>query len=88
MPSVITANRLRSGDVVYLARNGAWVRTLDDAVVIDSADVLSTCTSHATAAVARNEVVSVYEMDVRLVDGKPVPVSVRENIRAAHGPSV
>ena len=83
MPNVVTANNLRSGFVVYLAGNGRWVDALERAAIADTAETLK-----RRDAVARTEVVSVYAMDVRVVDGLPYPVSARETIRAAHVPSI
>ncbi len=88
MPSVVTANNLRSGAVVYLGASGRWVAALEDAQVAADKEALHTLEVEANAAVARTEVTAVYAMDVRLVDGSIEPVSVRESIRAAHAPTV
>ncbi len=88
MPNVVTANNLRSGFVVYLAGNGRWVDALERAAIADTAETLKRLEALARDAVARTEVVSVYAMDVRVVDGLPYPVSARETIRAAHVPSI
>ncbi len=87
-PRVVTANLLRTGDVVYLADGGRWVRQLADAAVAATPDDLGRLEQWALASVTRSEVVSVYAFDVALVDGHPSPVSVRERIRAAHAPTV
>jgi hypothetical protein len=88
MPSVVTANHLRSGAVVYLAGDGSWVGELAGAVVADSATELKALEALALAAIERNEVTAVYAFDVRVVDGRPTPASVRERIRAARAPTV
>ena len=88
MPSVVTANHLRSGAVVYLARDGRWVEALDCADAIETHSELKALEKLAHAAVERNEVTAVYAFDVRLDDGRPAPVSVRERIRAARSPSI
>ena len=88
MPSVVTANELRSGAVVYLARDGRWVEALIEASVATDANGLKELEAQALAAVERTEVTAVYAMDVRLADGRPEPISVREKIRAARAPSV
>ena len=88
MPSVVTANNLRSGAVVYLGVNGTWVEELIEALVASDADALKALEAEASAAVSRTEVTAVYAMDVRLVDGRIDPISVRERIRAAHAPTV
>ena len=87
-PTVVTANNLRTGFVVYLAANGRWVDALARAAIADTADAMKRLEAIARDAVARTEVVSVYAMEVRVVDGLPTPVSARETIRAAHTPSV
>ncbi len=88
MPSVVTANNLRSGAVVYLGANGTWVEELIQALVASDADALKVLEAEAAAAVARTEVTAVYAMDVRFVEGRIDPISVRERIRAAHAPTV
>ena len=88
MPSVVTANDLRSGAVVYLGRNGRWVPELGDATVAADAAGLKHLEALALAAVEKTEVTAVYAMDVRLAGSRPEPVSVREKIRAAHAPTV
>ena len=87
MPSVVTANELRSGAVVYLARDGRWVEALGDARVATDAGCLKALEALAMAAVEKTEVTAVYAMDVRLAGGRPEAVSVREKIRAARAPS-
>lgn len=88
MPTVVTANRLHTGDVVYLAAKGRWVADLAGAAVAEGPGELAPLEAEAKAAVERNEVTAVYAFDVRVTDGKAEPVSVRERIRAAHGPSI
>lgn len=88
MPSVITANLLSSGDVAYLTADGDWVWDLEKAAVANDATALQALEALALAAVKRNEVLSVYAMDVRIEGGAPAALSVREKIRAAHAPTV
>jgi len=88
MSSVVTANLLRSGDVVYLGAGASWVRLIQDAQVANNKDELEKLESIAEQASDAQLVISVYPMDVAIVDGKPSPRSVREVIRAAHGPTV
>lgn len=87
MPSVVTANTLRTGAVVYLAGDGRWVPDLGGATIAADAAALSALEALAVAAVERAEVTAVYAFDVRLVDGRPHPISVREQIRAAGEPT-
>lgn len=88
MPAVVTANVLHTGTVVYLDRHGRWVEALDQAAIAETAACRASLDGLAAAAVARNEVTSVYAFDVNLVGGRPEPRSVREKIRAAHAPTV
>lgn len=88
MPSVITANDLRSGLVVYLGPEARWVRDLADATIAADARDLATLEAQALDAVVRTEVTAVYAMNVHVTEAGPKPVSVREWIRAAHVPSV
>lgn len=88
MPSVVTANDLRSGAVVYLAPDGRWVEKLNDAAVANDAAALKRFETLAEAAVVGTAVTAVYAFDVRLAEGRPEPISVRERIRAAHQPTV
>ncbi len=88
MPSVVTANNLRSGAVVYLGPGGQWVTALADAEVAADALELHALELEANAAVIRTDVTAVYAMDVRWTDEAIEPVSVREHIRAAHAPTV
>ena len=88
MPSVITANVLRTGVVVYLRSDGSWVEKLADATPAADETLRATLEQLALAAIERNEVTAVYAFDVSIVDGRPIPLSVRESIRAAGAPTV
>ncbi len=87
-PQVVTANRLRVGDVVYLAANDDWVPELTDASVATDAAQLSALEAIAAKAVASQQVVGVYAIDVDVSAGSPKALSVKERIRAARGPTV
>ncbi len=87
-PKVVTANNLRTGDVVYLGEAGHWVRLLSAAKVAVGDGAVGELQAVADASHDRDEVVSVYAMPVALVNGRPVALSVREKIRAALGPTV
>lgn len=88
MPSVVTANVLRTGAIVYLKDDGAWVEALTDATPAEDAETRAALERLALTAVERNEVTAVYAFDVAIVDGHPAPLSVREKIRAAGAPTV
>ncbi|KEJ90267.1 DUF2849 domain-containing protein [Sulfitobacter donghicola] len=82
-PSVITANDLLEGDVVYLS-GADWVRALSDAEVIaDEAEANDRLTKASARAA---EVVGVYLTPVATEDGTIQTTHFREEFRAT-GPS-
>lgn len=87
-PQVMTANLLRTGDVVYLAGDGRWVTSLGEAETVADASSRAALAQRADESLAANEVVAAYFIDVLVADGIARPVSVREAIRAQRGPSV
>jgi hypothetical protein len=88
MPDIVTANELETGAVVYLGASGRWVDRLADAEVARDADAKSRLEQIAAQSAARQEVTAVYTMPVAVEAGRPQPVSMRERIRAAGGPTV
>jgi hypothetical protein len=84
VPSVVTANRLRDGIVVYLASDGSWTEEIGRARIAETEDELTSLEALAAEDVKARKVVAVYPMDVALHDGTVDPLSVRERIRAAH----
>jgi Protein of unknown function (DUF2849) len=84
---IVTANRLREGDVVYLTDGGAWSTHLNESRATRDAEELQAMLAEAAAAAAARQVVAVYDMEVAEVDGILQPLSTREIIRAA-GPTV
>lgn len=84
--SVITANRLRDGAVVFLAADGAWRETIGDARIAAPADVPGLLEQAANDA-ARNHIVGPYATGITPTPAGPVPQRQRERIRAT-GPSV
>jgi uncharacterized protein DUF2849 len=83
---ILTANRLREGDVVYWAA-GQWVTALSEAQVFQDDAAAKAALNAAAASVQDRTVVNPYLFDVRLEAGVLRPVKEREIIRAA-GPSV
>ncbi len=84
MPSVITANRLTDGIVVYLASDGEWTEQIAEARLADTDEEIKVLEAEAEKAVQERLVISVYPMPIALNDGAVDPLSVRERIRAAH----
>jgi hypothetical protein len=89
-PQMLTANRLRDGDVLYRKGDG-WVLFLAEGEVYRDQASADAALAAATAELARNEFVAPYLFEVREANGqegvKIVPVKEREIIRAA-GPTV
>ena len=83
---MLTANRLRDGDVLYRKGDG-WVLSLADADVYPDQENAEAALAAANAELVRNEFVAPYLFEVRELKGKIVPVKEREIIRAA-GPTV
>jgi hypothetical protein len=86
MPQVLTANRLKIGEVVYWDGGRGWVSELDQAQVL-APDQAEAALKGAADWVLRGDVVAPYLFDVRVDAGRTIPVKVREAIRAA-GPTV
>ena len=84
MPSVVTANRLTDGIVVYLAPDGSWVEDIARARIASTENETKALEDVAAKDVKARKVVAVYPMEVALVDGAVDPLSVREKIRASH----
>ncbi|HUO91469.1 MAG TPA: DUF2849 domain-containing protein [Rhizomicrobium sp.] len=83
---ILTANRLRDGEVVYWAA-GRWVTELDQAEVFAEDAAAESALKAADAAVRARQVVNPYLFEVRREGGALKPVKEREIIRAA-GPTV
>jgi hypothetical protein len=85
--SVLTANRLHDGIVVFLAADGAWVERIDGAAVARSPEEAQALEARGARDFAGNLVVEPYLAEVREIGGRLVPVRARERVRIA-GPSV
>jgi hypothetical protein len=86
LSQVLTANRLRDGDVVYW-REGAWIETFVTAQVFDAKDAADAALVRAGADVKARLVVAPYLFPVKIVDGKLRATEEREIVRS-EGPSV
>ncbi|HEX4028389.1 MAG TPA: DUF2849 domain-containing protein [Rhizomicrobium sp.] len=83
---MLTANRLRDGDVLY-RKGGGWVLALADGEVYRDLASADAALAAANAELVRNEFVAPYLFEVREEGGKILPMKEREIIRAA-GPTV
>jgi hypothetical protein len=86
LPQMLTANRLRDGDVLYW-KDGDWVETLAAGEVFPDAAAADAALAAAQAYVTGCVVVNPYLFDVRVDADGIHPVKEREIIRAA-GPTV
>ncbi|MEM7567175.1 MAG: DUF2849 domain-containing protein [Pseudomonadota bacterium] len=83
---IVTANRLTDGLAVWLSET-LWVERIEEAHPLSTPQEVAAAEAEAARAVAARRVVDVATIDVTLEDGVPVPVRLRERIRAA-GPTV
>jgi sulfite reductase (NADPH) hemoprotein beta-component len=83
--SVITANRLTDGVVVWLDAAGGWSSDLDAAAVFDGEFVQSAL--EKVRGRDSDAAVDIREIPVDLAEGSPVPQARRERLRGV-GPSV
>ena len=83
---ILTANRLRDGDVVYW-RDGAWVEGLADSRVFDTKPEADSALVRAGEDVKARLVVNAYLFPVRIDDGRLRAIEEREIVRS-EGPSV
>jgi sulfite reductase (NADPH) hemoprotein beta-component len=85
--SVLTANRLGDGIVVFLDFEGAWSEDIALAVVARDPDEARALEDRGAYDSARNLVVEPYLVEVREADGCLTPIRYRERVRVA-GPSI
>jgi len=83
---LVTGNRLRDGVPVYFAGIGRWSPALAEARHVAAADA-EALLAEALAAPPPHPVVAPYLIDAALRDGRLIPLSLREEIRA-FGPTV
>ena len=84
---VMTANRLKDGDVVFLTRSGQWSEKIDDAVLALEPLAVEALEARAVEDVKTNMVTGQYLFEATRVDGKIRADHIRERIRTL-GPSV
>jgi hypothetical protein len=84
--SVVTANRLADGAVVYRTADGHWTSQLELASLVTTAPAAAEALSAATAQYV--EAVDAYLAPIRVdADGRPHPGNLRERIRL-QGPTI
>jgi hypothetical protein len=83
---LVTANRLRDGIPVYRTIDGGWSPAVDDAALVGEAQS-ERLLADAQSGPPPLPVVAPYLVDAARIDGKVVPVTLREKIRA-FGPTI
>ncbi|MBX3582787.1 MAG: DUF2849 domain-containing protein [Rhizobiaceae bacterium] len=83
---ILTANRLTDGEVVWLAKDGSWAESIEPSEIVADKEGEARLEAIGKSAVEQREVVDINLIDIDLVDGKIVPLRLRERIRAA-GPT-
>jgi hypothetical protein len=84
---VMTANRLRDGEVVFLTRSGEWNERIDESVLALEPQAVAALQERAKLAVQANLVTGEYLFDAERVNGKIRATHIRERIRTL-GPTV
>ena len=85
-PSVVTANRLGDGAVVYRTADDGWTTRIDEAAIVTSASVATDLLAHAKADGIN--AIDAYLAPVKLDDDKQIlPGNLRELIRL-RGPTI
>ena len=83
---ILTANQLRSGEVLYW-KTGRWVESLVEAEIFTDEAAAEAALAQAQISVTANRVVTPYLFEVRQDKGGVHPVKEREIIRSM-GPSI
>ncbi|MBZ0261448.1 MAG: DUF2849 domain-containing protein [Hyphomicrobiales bacterium] len=84
---VMTANRLRDGEVVFLTRSGEWNEKIDEAVLALEPQATAALEARANEDEKATLVTGSYLFDAERVGGKIRALHMRERIRAL-GPTV
>jgi Protein of unknown function (DUF2849) len=84
---VMTANRLRDGDVVFLTRAGVWSEKIDDSVLAMEPQAVAALEARAADDVKATLVTGQYLFDAERIEGRIRAAHIRERIRTL-GPSV
>lgn len=84
---VMTANRLRDGDAVFLTRAGIWSEKIDDAALVQEPQATAALEARAADDVTATLITGQYLIDAERVNGKIRATLTRERIRTL-GPSV
>lgn len=84
---VLTANRLRDGEVVFLTSAGGWSENIDEAAIALSKEEAAAFEARGAEAVKATLVTGIYLFDAERKDGRVRALHIRERIRTL-GPTV
>ena len=84
---VMTANRLKDGEVVFLTRSAQWSEKIDEAALALEPLAVAALESRARETVDANIITGQYLFEAERLDGKIRADHIRERIRTL-GPSV
>ena len=84
---ILTANRLRSGEVVFLTHTGQWSENIDAAVLAVEPQAAAALEARGKADVKANLVTDPYLFAAERIEGRVRANHIRERIRAI-GPTV
>ena len=84
---VMTANRLRDGDAVFLTRAGVWSEKIDDAALAVEPQAAAALEARAAEDVKATLITGEYLIKAERVDGKIRAIEIRERMRTL-GPTV
>ena len=84
---VMTANRLRDGDAVFLTRAGIWSEKIDDAALVQEPQASTALEARAADDEKATLITGQYLIDAERINGKIRATLTRERIRTL-GPSV
>lgn len=84
---VMTANRLRDGEVVFLTRAGVWSEKIDDAALALEPQAKAALEARAAEDVRKTLVTGHYFFDAERINGRIRANHFRERVRTL-GPTV
>jgi hypothetical protein len=84
---VLTANRLRDGEVVFLTRAGTWSQSIDEATLALEPQAAAALEARGRDDEKATIITGAYLFDAERVDGHVRATHIRERIRTL-GPSV
>ncbi len=87
MPTAVTGNALKTGEVVFLTPDGSWSGNIDEALVAEGEPEVAALVAQAESAERAGRVVGPYPIDVTVEGHRVRPVRYRELLRTL-GPSV